>query len=93
MRAQVWFEGYFFLSLDGTTILSTAYVKRLILSVKQFNIKSDKWENYSKVGIVLEVITEAVVETWIANRCNAAILLYMVPYIFYSILFLKYPSL
>ena len=51
MGAHVWFEGNFVLLLHGTAILSTAYDKRLIFSVKQLSIKSGMFEKYSKVGI------------------------------------------
>ena len=52
------------LLLHGTAILSTAYDKPLIFSIKQpgnsaLQVASGK--NYSKVGITLEVNNEAVV--------------------------------
>ena len=43
MHAHVWFEGNFVLLLHGAAILSTAYEKRSIFSVKQFSTKSGKW--------------------------------------------------
>ena len=89
MHAQVWFEGYFFLLLHGTTVLSTAYDKRLILSLNNSTLKVVSGKNYSKVGIILEVNNEAVVETWMVKRSNAPILLYRESYIFYSVLLLK----
>ena len=89
MHAQVWFEGYFFLLLQGTTVLSTAYDKRSILSLNNSTLKVVSGKNYSKVGIILEVNNEAVVETWMVKRSNAPILLYRESYIFYSVLLLK----
>ena len=48
-------------------------------------------KNYSKVGIILDVNNEVVVETWIAKRCIAdtPVRLYMVLNILYSNLLLK----
>ena len=55
-------------SSHGAAILITAYDKRSIFSIKQVKIKSGKWENYSKVGVKLEVNNEVLVEAWMAKR-------------------------
>ena len=44
MCMHFWFEGNFVLLLHGAAILSTAYDKQLIFSVKQLIIESGKWE-------------------------------------------------
>ena len=49
--------------LYGAAIISTAYDKQSIFSVKQLSIKSGKWKKNSKVGIIFEVNNEVVVES------------------------------
>ena len=44
MHSHVWFEGNFVLLIYGGAILSTAYKKRSIFSIKQLSIKRGKWE-------------------------------------------------
>ena len=53
-------------------LLSTAYDKQSIFSVKQHSIESGKCQKYCKVWIILEVNNdEVVVETWMARRSIA----------------------
>ena len=59
------------LLLHGASVLSTAYDRRSIFSVKQISIKNVSGKNCSKVGIILEVKNDVVVQTWMAKRCMA----------------------
>ena len=59
------------LLLHGAAALSIAYDRRSIFSVKQINIKNVSRKNCSKVGIILEVNNDFVVQTWMTKRCMA----------------------
>ena len=62
---HIWFESNFLLLSKEVDILIIAYDKQSIFTFEQLSIKSGKWENYSKVRIILGVI---VVEKWKAKR-------------------------
>ena len=66
MCAHVWCEGNFVLLLNGAAILSTAYDKRSIFSVKQLSIKNGKREKLFWSWDYFGGKQWVVLETWMA---------------------------